>query len=59
MAVLCSNVKRGVSQSLGLLIDFLAFSSEDSNHIEIAVFARSPNMLERLLARVTLAQVVG
>ena len=59
MAVLGSNMKRGVSQSLGLLVDFLTFPGEDSDHIEIAILARSPNMLERLLARVTLAQVVG
>ena len=51
------DVERCISQGLSLLIDILALSDQNTNQIKVSVLAGSPDMLECLLAIVTLAEI--
>lgn len=44
-----------IPKRLRLLVDVLAFAQEDPHGVEIPVFARPPDVLERFLAVVALA----
>ena len=55
--MLSRNVQWCILESLGLFVDILSFSDEYADHIEVSILARSPNMLEGMLAAITFAQV--
>ena len=57
MSVFGSDMQRRVPKGLCLLIDVLAFTQQDPDSIQVPVFARPPDVLERFLAVVALAQV--
>ena len=44
-----------ISHRLRLFISILALSNEHTNHVEVAVLAGAPHMLESLLTVITLA----
>ena len=51
------NVQWSILESLGLFVDILSFSDEYTDHIEVSILTRSPNMLESMLAAIAFAQV--
>ena len=57
--MLRSDVQRRILQHLCLLVDILAFADKYTAEIEVAHFACTPDMIESLLASVTLAEIEG
>ena len=48
MAISCGKVHGGVTHVGGNIIHVLTFSDHDSNHVQVTIFARFPNVCQKI-----------